>query len=310
MNVTVSVIIPVYNSQDTIAACIESVLGQSYTDFELILSDDGSNDDSGKICDSYARSYPFVTVLHQTNKGRTAARAAGLSAAVGEWITFVDSDDTLPPTALAYLIEKAAADVDIVLGNGFALPGETRNRVPINEFRHMAVRADGMIGVPWGSLYRRSVIPATAFELPREVVNGEDYIFWLRMVFATSHDVNIVYHPVYIKGDDHTCNTFVWTAEYCDMLHSYRLASVPGDMHEVFMHDMITDRLANLSAVAVTFSRNKWRCTAFYRNLFSDISKYGYRLSFKQRLFFHLPLLCLRRFYSWLSRFRGRFSNR
>ncbi len=309
MNVSVSVIVPVYNSQDTIAACIESILGQTFTNFELILVDDGSYDNSGSICDTYSAKNPLLKVLHQANKGRAAARSAGLAVAVGEWVTFVDSDDKLPSNALALLMQKATDEVDIVHGNGYALPGVTNEQVTIDAFRHMAVRADGMIGVPWGSLYRRIAIPSSAFDLPREMINGEDYIFWLRMVFSTSRNVNIVNDSVYIKGDDHTCNSFIWTAEYCNVLHRYRLSSIPQAMHMVFMHDMITDRLANLSAVAVTFKRSKWENSSFYRDIISDILCSGYRMPLRQRLFFMLPSLRLRKLYSTLSRLRAKFGS-
>lgn len=101
----ITVIIPVYNAEDTLRACVQSVLEQSYPEFELILVDDGSPDKSGVICDEYT-SHDNVTIIHQQNKGRTAARYEGVKLAKSEWITFVDADDELEPYALSRFSER------------------------------------------------------------------------------------------------------------------------------------------------------------------------------------------------------------
>ena len=89
----VSIIIPVYNVEQFLPNCIDSVLGQSFADFELLLIDDGSTDGSGAICDVYAEKDDRVRVFHKENGGASSARNVGLDNAVGEWVTFVDSDD-------------------------------------------------------------------------------------------------------------------------------------------------------------------------------------------------------------------------
>lgn len=89
----ISIIIPVYNAADTIRQCVESVLSQSYKNFELILVDDGSSDKSLDICKEYALRDNRVKVIHKANGGVSSARNKGLDVAVGEWITFIDADD-------------------------------------------------------------------------------------------------------------------------------------------------------------------------------------------------------------------------
>lgn len=101
---TVSVIIPVYNCEAYLAACLDSVLGQSYQKLEIILIDDGSTDSSGAICDRYATADSRIRVVHQKNQGASAARNAGLELATGELITFVDSDDTVRPEIYDFLV--------------------------------------------------------------------------------------------------------------------------------------------------------------------------------------------------------------
>ena len=86
----ISVVIPVYNSEDTIGACIESVLQQSFSDFELIIIDDGSIDLCGKICDDYGLRDHRISVVHQSNRGRTEARWQGVTRAHGEWLCLFD----------------------------------------------------------------------------------------------------------------------------------------------------------------------------------------------------------------------------
>ena len=88
----VSIIVPVYNTEKFLHRCIDSILAQTYTDFELLLIDDGSKDSSGTICDEYAAQDARVRVFHKENGGVSSARNLGLDNARGEWVTFVDSD--------------------------------------------------------------------------------------------------------------------------------------------------------------------------------------------------------------------------
>lgn len=100
MSPKISVIIPVYNSSETLSQCVESVLSQKYHDFEVLLIDDGSKDDSLSICRRYAETDKRVRVFEKINGGVSSARNIGLDNAEGEWITFVDSDDYLDPLFL------------------------------------------------------------------------------------------------------------------------------------------------------------------------------------------------------------------
>lgn len=110
----VSIIIPVYGTEGYLPACIESVCAQTYPDLQIILVDDGSPDRCGAICDEYARRDPRITVIHQENRGVSAARNAGICRASGEYLMFVDSDDELEPNAVEVLladIQRYGADM-------------------------------------------------------------------------------------------------------------------------------------------------------------------------------------------------------
>lgn len=94
--VKLSVVIPVYNTEKYLPECVDSVLKQSFSDYEIILVDDGSTDGSAAICSDYSAKYPFIKTVRQANKGASAARNTGIEAASGEYIHFIDSDDLLP----------------------------------------------------------------------------------------------------------------------------------------------------------------------------------------------------------------------
>lgn len=294
----ISVVVPVYNSEDTIAACIESILSQFYADLELIIINDGSTDNSGTICDEYEKKDTRVHVYHQQNKGRTEARRVGVSHSTGEWLCFVDSDDTLPADSLQHLYQGVSDKTDIVLGNGYLLSKESRSMIPINEFRHLAVRGEGNIGLPWGSLYRRTLLTPYLFDIPRHIMMGEDYIFWLRLVFSTEKPVSIICESVYNKGDEHTCNTFQWTADYCYELNELRKSAIPEAQYNEYLPDILDDRLVNLYAVAASSPRREWKNSQYYQDIVSDMKLLNRKLPLSKRLFLMLP--GMRKNLSWL----------
>lgn len=111
-----SIIIPVYNTEKTLEKCVESVISQSYVNWEIILVDDGSTDGCPRICDKLAEDYIRIKVIHKNNGGLSSARNAGLDIAKGEYITFLDSDDEYAPDMLFTLMKKVndCYDCDIM----------------------------------------------------------------------------------------------------------------------------------------------------------------------------------------------------
>ena len=105
----ISFVIPVYNAEQYLRRCLDSVLSQTYSNYEIVLVDDGSTDRSACICDDYARDYSNVSVYHIPNGGASLARKKGIDVAQGEYLTFVDSDDYIAPDYLSilyHLIER------------------------------------------------------------------------------------------------------------------------------------------------------------------------------------------------------------
>lgn len=106
--VKVSIVIPVYNRKNFLTVCIKSLLAQSFEDFEICLVDDGSTDGTGLLCDELAEKDTRIRVLHVQNGGATYARQKGVELATGEWVVFVDSDDTMPADALQRLFQATS----------------------------------------------------------------------------------------------------------------------------------------------------------------------------------------------------------
>ena len=103
----VSIIVPVYNSEKYLRKCVDSILAQTFTDFELFLVNDGSTDDSPGICDDYASRDPRIRVIHQVNQGQSVARNNAIARMSGEWVLFCDSDDWIHPESLERLYNAA-----------------------------------------------------------------------------------------------------------------------------------------------------------------------------------------------------------
>ena len=126
----ISIVVPVYKVRDYLPGCLDSILANDTSDCEIILVDDGSPDDSGAICDFYAQAHPdLIRVIHQDNGGLGAARNTGVANAKGEWLFFIDSDDTIAPESLGVLKEAIRLGGAQVIGFQFcADAGNARTR--------------------------------------------------------------------------------------------------------------------------------------------------------------------------------------
>lgn len=129
-NLKLSVVIPVYNVEKYLSECLNSVLSQDMFGVEIILIDDGSSDGSGLICDNYSKEYDFISCIHQTNKGLSAARNVGILEAKGEFVVLLDSDDMLNGNAIAEILRtiETNGSSDIILGKAMCFEGDLQNK--------------------------------------------------------------------------------------------------------------------------------------------------------------------------------------
>ncbi len=180
----VSIILPVYNGAACLGACLESIAAQSCRDWELLLLEDGSQDDSLEICREFAQGDPRVQLFAQPHGGVSAARNRGLAQAKGEYLLFVDGDDLLPPDALAHLLEAMGPNVDLVIGAHEEFRGPHSRQVPRRaetwtreEIRKDFARFDAMASTLWGKLYRRQIIQFHTMAFAPDLPYCEDHIF-------------------------------------------------------------------------------------------------------------------------------------
>ncbi|MBO5279577.1 MAG: glycosyltransferase family 2 protein [Lachnospiraceae bacterium] len=185
----VSIIVPVYNAEKTIRRCIESILNQEYTDFELILCDDGSRDASGKICDEYQRNDARIRVLHKENTGVSDTRNQGIQMAQGKYIQFLDADDWITVDATKLLVRTMKElDCDLVISDFYRVVGErlshkgdidTEGVLTPEEFAEFMMRnpADFYYGVLWNKLYKREIMEKHQLRMDKSMDWCEDFLF-------------------------------------------------------------------------------------------------------------------------------------
>ena len=222
----VSVIIPVYNAEKYLTRCIESVLAQSLTDFELILVDDGSTDNSGDICDSFAKQDKHISVLHKENGGASSARNAGIDIAHGNWICFIDSDDYVRHNYLKMLLldlKQCKNNQSLVIqGMKQILPSRTKTITPKNNrvfnLLHDANSFFNEINLfkfcgPCCKLFNRSIIIKNSIRFSTDIICAEDFDFLcLYLVHCqyiyVSTTCNYIYehHPGSISSEVYSFN--------------------------------------------------------------------------------------------------------
>jgi glycosyltransferase involved in cell wall biosynthesis len=164
-NPKISVIVPVYNVEKYIQKCVGSIIGQAYSNLEIILVDDGSPDNSGQMCDEYAATDSRITVIHKQNGGVSSARNAGLDVATGEYVVFVDADDYLAEDYMQYMLSLVAnTRAEFCLSKHcFMIVGEEQIAEDIvkiynpDEATALLLSPDVMVGC-WNKIYKRSLI--------------------------------------------------------------------------------------------------------------------------------------------------------
>lgn len=211
----ISVIIPVYNIQQHLRECLDSVLGQSYPHLQVICVDDGSTDESPAILAEYAQKDPRVQVIRQQNAGPGAARNTGLEAATGEYVIFLDSDDWFEPDFLEQMVDTAqreGADVAICravefdTNSGRELPSEwmmKKQYLPGKLAFAPQEMADHLFqftyGMPWDKFYRRELLTSSSIRYPA-LKNSEDLAFVYPTLLAATRiavvDEVLIHHRI------------------------------------------------------------------------------------------------------------------
>jgi glycosyltransferase involved in cell wall biosynthesis len=200
MDPKISVIVPVYKVEQYLHRCVDSILSQSFTDFELILVDDGSPDNCGKICDEYAQKDSRVKVFHKPNGGVSSARNLGLDNAKGEWIAFIDSDDFVDGDYLCELYsssEEYNADFVATVEYKVNNVNQTTTYLVSDNFSLLFTLYKFDYGpTPWGKLYRTNIITGNDIRFMQGVHSGEDSIFVYHYLLNTK-DIVLIFSDKY-----------------------------------------------------------------------------------------------------------------
>lgn len=211
-NPQISIIVPVYNTESYIRRCLDSICAQSFTNFEVILIDDGSTDHSGIICDQYAKKYTNFKVYHVENGGPSRARNKGLECARGMYVTFVDGDDWLEQNALEIYISAIELYQADVVKAGYIK--EYNKRSVVVKIEHEVIYTDlesffvgiedsKYYGFLWNGIYKRRVIGTIRMD---ETIRWcEDHLFTCEVLLHTNKMVllpDVLYH--YRKTDNTT----------------------------------------------------------------------------------------------------------
>lgn len=178
----ISIIIPVYNSEQYLAECLDSIIAQTYTNIEIVLVNDGSTDNSLAVLEKYQKTDNRIKIINQPNAGVTIGRKNGVFSASGKWILFSDSDDTMPANALETLANMVLDDkTDIVIGHvaftgSFKWPYREQNRVYSRKQYLKALSMNKVHCGPVSKLIKASLFTEKCFSCPKEIVCGEDKI--------------------------------------------------------------------------------------------------------------------------------------
>lgn len=205
----ISVIVPVYKAEKYLHRCVDSILAQTFQDFEVILIDDGSPDKSGEICDEYAKKDSRVRVFHKENGGVSSARNLGLDNAKGEWVYFIDADDILYTDSLQTLFSKTTYEIDCIIG-GYVTISDNREKrndkaIIIDEvWDYKAALMDfykskywGFNGYLWNRLFRLSIIRKAGLKFNEKIYFKEDGLFVVQFICCSKKNIYITTKPIY-----------------------------------------------------------------------------------------------------------------
>lgn len=225
-----SIIVPVYNVEQYLNRCVESLVQQSYHDLEILLIDDGSTDNSSTICDQWAKKDCRIRVIHQKNTGLSGARNTGLLHAKGDWITFVDSDDYVRPQCYEKILTVLLPSKCDIGMFGVSCETDKKNILYEDRFKENKIYAIDdilkFIVLPlktasWNKIFRKRILENIIF--PEKLIHGEDLVYFLRVL---QKNITLI-----------SCDYI----GYCYIKHSNSITSKPFNNHsndEVICKDM------------------------------------------------------------------------
>lgn len=274
--VKVSIVAAVYNVAPYLSNFIDSVVNQTYHDWELLLVEDGSTDESGRLCDDYLRIDSRIRVIHQPNEGVSSARNAGIKEANGDWLLLPDADDLVSHDALETLLSYAKEDVDLVCAaytryvQGELVPerviSETK-KVSVSEYVDEIGRLTGARNIDrycWNKLFRLSLIKSHNILFHEEFSNCEDILYVYQYLSKCTHEIQCVPYKMYTYFRRST-------GAAMSLLKTY----TPKSGGKFLVTTMCYDLLKQMEASQVTKERMRREILDSYNIIVSLIDKSG-----------------------------------
>lgn len=229
----ISIVVPVYNAEKYLNRCIESILKQTFSDFELLLIDDGSTDRSGVICDNYSNKDSRVKTIHKRNGGECSARNVGLDNVSGKWIAFVDADDYVEPNWLSIFMNNCdGCDVDVVVQGffcdgteypfptGIAYKGKSKDGLPL-------LINNGISGYVWVKLFRFDIIKKNNIRFNENIHFRGDEDFVIKYILFSN---NMICTPE--KGYHYVVPE--WSSKYKHLDNFYTSCSIFNSIKQIY----------------------------------------------------------------------------
>lgn len=300
----VSIIIPVYNAEKYIENCLESIIKQNYSDYEIILIDDGSKDESGHICDELAERHPGrVRVFHITNGGPSRARNYGIEKASGEFIQFVDADDSISSDCLEQFSKEVSRfQADFIIGNAVMVDSDGKQLEVLDIgctgsykagelIEHMTLETKALyVYYIWNKWYKTEIIKKFNLKFDCEINLGEDFLFncsYLRFCKSVSLMRKVIYN--YYKRDNQSLTQIFHRDEL------ERRRRMDNSLINLYHHFNILDRkkefvdssigaitLVSMEAVVGKNCRISLREKTHYINSFIRSEYYEYLMAFRK----------------------------
>ena len=268
----ISVIIPVYNVEQYLKRCVDSVLHQENISFEIILVDDGSTDSSGKICDDYATKYAEIRCIHTPNAGPSTAKNVGYDIAVGNYVAFIDSDDEILPDMFSQMLQSGYQhNADIVCCNyiqkdedgNFSHTEHTGQEYVLtqDEALKALLTKDKIYSQCWTKIYKRANIHENGVRNTEGLKTEEDFIYNIQ-AFACSKTICVVDKPLYI--------------------YTHRSTSLSKDYYRDHISQYINNRILRLELVDDIIHKrfpylqefSTYHCIFYYNELIGRVCQF------------------------------------
>ncbi len=287
----ISVVVPIYKVEKYLPACLDSILAQTFKDFEVILVDDGSPDNCGAIADDYATRDERIRVIHKQNAAVALARQDGVRASTGTFITFVDSDDTLPADALENLYgDGKLENVDIVSGR-IDNEGDGKTKlITIEAYRKLLFRicTSEVNGGPWAKLIRRELFDGFDF-IP--IKRYQDVIANIHISFKTERPVRLVGKKVYnyfLDNQTSACHEIKIDVKLLGAIQRSCFDAVPDNCKKEYAQDMFVFCYSLYVMCFRYHKSNVWVREPYYPEFLEFIKRYRPQLKLYHKLFLYI----------------------